>query len=245
MLKKALIAASALAVTLVSLTLVVLLGTVTYADAVGYSDWVEATKVTDPLPGQLYVVSDEGEIAAQLCHLGRGDFAISKDALPGRTFVNRLGEAVPAVLWIAQAYFQTDARGDALDIGYRLQWRSLQREFAPRSALNTGVRRVLQERDLVALEHDADLRRLEDCANAILQTFDQGQDVCQLSQVIKETGGQVLAVRFATHCLTDPKRGARPLPALEARSVWTHVKLGLGLVDQLLALPQMAGPATG
>jgi hypothetical protein len=243
MLKKALIAVSALAVTLVSLTLVVLLGTVTHADAIGYSDWVEATKVTAPLPGQLYVVSDRGEVVAQLCQLGRNDFAISKDSLPGRTFVNRLGEAVPAVLWIAQAYFQTDAPADGLDIGYRLQWRSLQREFAPRSALNTGVRRVLQERDREALERDADLRRLEDCANAILDTFAQGQDVCQLTEVIKETGGRVLAVRFATHCLADPERGARPLPTLEAGSVWTHVKLGLGLVDQLLALPQMAGSA--
>jgi len=244
MLKKALIAAAALAVTLVSLTLVVLLGTVTYADAVGYSDWVEATKVTDPLPGQLYVVSDKGEIATQLCQLGRDDFAISNDALPGRTFVNRLGEAVPAVLWIAQTYFQTGEPGNKLDIGYRLQWRSLKREFAPRSALTMGVRRVLQERDLVAIEQDTELRRLEDCANAILQTFDHGQDVCQLSEVIKESGGRVLAVRFATHCLTDPQRGVRPLPDLEAGSVWTHVKLGLGLVDQLLALPQMAGPAT-
>jgi hypothetical protein len=54
----------------------------------------------------------------------------------------------------------------------------------------------------------------------------------------------VLAVRFATHCLTDPKRGARPLPAVEPGSMWTQVKLGLGLVDQLLTLPQMAGPAT-
>ena len=79
---------------------------------------------------------------------------------------------------------------------------------------------------------------------AILQTFDHGQDVCQLSQVIREAGGRVLAVRFATHCLADPKRGARPLPDLEAGSVWTHVKLGLGLVDELLTLPQMAGPAT-
>jgi hypothetical protein len=206
---------------------------------------VEATKVTDPLPGQLYVVSDEGEIATQLCQLGRGDFAISNDALPGRTFVNRLGEAVPVVLWIAQTYFQTDGPADDLDIGYRLQWRSLQREFAPRSALNRGVRRVLEERELEAIERDADLRRLEDCANAILQTFAEGQDVCQLTEVIKETGGRVLAVRFATHCLADPKRGSRPLPDLEAGSLWTHVKLGLGLVDQLLALPQMAGPATG
>lgn len=244
MLKKVLMAASALIIALTSLTLVVLLGTVTHADALSYSDWVEATKVTDPLPGQLYVVSDDGEIATQLCQLGRDDFAISSDALPGRTFINRLGEAVPVVLWIAQVYFQTDAPSDGLDIGYRLQWHSLNREFAPRSSLNMGVMRVLAERDMEALERNADLRRLEDCANAILQTFAHGQDVCQLSEVIKDTGG-VLAVRFATHCLADPKRGPRPLPDLEAGSLWTHVKLGLGLVDELLALPQMAGPAAG
>lgn len=240
MLKKVLMAASALAVALVTVTLVALLGTVTYADAVGYADWVEATKVTDPLPGQLYVVSDDGEIATQLCQLGRSDFAISNDTLPGRTFINRLGEAVPVVLWIARTYFQTGQPSADFDIGYRLEWRSLRREFAPRSALNQGIMKVLAPRDAGAIARDADLRRLEDCALAIPQTFARGQDVCQVSEVIKDGGGRILAVSFETHCLTDPERGVRPLPHLKAGSVWTEVKLGLGLVDQVLALPQVA-----
>jgi hypothetical protein len=252
MLKKVVIAASALVVSLVTLTLVVLLGTVTHADAVGYADWVDATKVTDPMPGQLYAVSAEGGIEGQLCLLNRDDFNIRSDALPGRTFVNRLGEAVPVVLWAAQAYFQTDpAAGHGFDIGYRLEWRSLEREFAPLSVLTVGVKRILHERDLEQIKlhasaaQFAEVERLEGCANAIVQTFRHGFDVCQLTEVIRERTGGTLAVRFATHCLTDLQGDPRRLPELAASSLWTSLKLGLGLVDQLLALPVLADQAAG
>ena len=110
MLKKALVAASALLCALVTLTLVALLGTVTHADAIGYSDWIDGEKFTSPLPGQLSAVSAEGEIEGQLCPLSRDDFRISTDALSGRTFVNRLGETVPVVLRIAKVYLQPDSR---------------------------------------------------------------------------------------------------------------------------------------
>jgi hypothetical protein len=253
MLKKVMIGASALVVLLVTLTLVVLLGTVTDADAVGYSDWVDATKVTDPLPGQLYAVSLDGEIEGQLCPLNKDDFNISTDALPGRTFINRLGETVPVVLWIAEVYFQTGSSDEQkLDIGYRLEWPRLEREFAPLSARTVGIKRILHERDMEQIKQHAspaqvaELNRLEGCANAIVQTFSYGLDVCQLSEVIKEDTGRVLAVRFGAHCLAlDPDRGPRPLPELEASSFWTGVKLSLGLVDQLLSSPVVAGRVSG
>ncbi len=253
MLKKVLIGASALAVLLVTLTLVVLLGTVTDADAVGYSDWVDATKVTDPLPGQLYAVSLDGQIEGQLCPLNEDDFNISSDALPGRTFINRLGETVPVVLWIAKVYFQTGSSDEQkFDIGYRLDWPRLEREFAPLSALSVGLKRILHERDMEQIkryasdDQIADLNRLEGCANAIVQTFSYGLDVCQLSEVIKENTGRVLAVRFGAHCLAlDPDGGPRPLPELEASSFWTSVKLGIGLVDQLRSSSLVAGRVPG
>lgn len=249
MLKKVLMAASTLVVALVTLTLVALLGTVTHADAVGYSDWVDATKVTNPLPGQLYAISEEGGIKEQLCPLNRDDFSISTDALPGRTFVNRLGESVPAVLWVAKVYFASDQPTEgAFDIAYRLEWRTLERESAPLSALAVGLKRILHERDMEQIMRHAssakvaELKRLEGCANAIVQTFHHGLDVCQLTEVVKESTGRILAVRFGTHCLAlDPQGGPRPLPDLEASSFWTSVKLGLGLVDQLLAAPVVAG----
>jgi hypothetical protein len=248
MLKKVLVAASTLVVALVTLTLVVLLGTVTHADAVGYSDWIDATKVTDPLPGQLYAVSAEGEVEGQLCRLNRDDFSISTDALPGRTFVNRLGETVPVVVWVAKVYFQTDQpTGEELNIGYRLQWHTLERESAALSALAVGLQRILHERDMEQIRRHAsavqvaELQRLEGCANAIVQTFHHGLDVCQLSEVIRESTGRILAVRFGTHCLTDPQGGPRRLPELATGSFWTNVKLGLGLVDQLLSAPVVAG----
>jgi hypothetical protein len=253
MLKKVLIAASALMCALVSLTLVALLGTVTHADAVGYSDWVDATKVTNPLPGQLYAVSGEGEIEGQLCPLNRDDFNISSDALPGRTFVNRLGESVPAVLWVAKVYLDTEQPTEgAFDIGYRLEWRTLEREFAPLSALAVGLKRILHERDMEQIRQHAsdakvaELKRLEGCANAIVQTFHHGLDVCQLTEVVKESTGRILAVRFGTHCLAlDPEGGPRRLPDLEASSFWTSIKLGLGLVDQLLSAPVLADNEAG
>jgi hypothetical protein len=253
MLKKVLIAASALMCALVSLTLVALLGTVTHADAVGYSDWIDATKVTNPLPGQLYAVSGEGEIEGQLCPLNRDDFNISSDALPGRTFVNRLGESVPAVLWVAKVYLDTEQPTEgAFDIGYRLEWRTLEREFAPLSALAVGLKRILHERDMEQIRQHAsdakvaELKRLEGCANAIVQTFHHGLDVCQLTEVVKESTGRILAVRFGTHCLAlDPEGGPRRLPDLEASSFWTSIKLGLGLVDQLLSAPVLADNEAG
>lgn len=252
MLKKALMAAATLALALVTLTLVVLLGSVTHTDAVRYSDWIDATRVTDPLPGQLYAISGEGEIEGQLCPLTRDDFSISTDALPGRTFVNRLGETVPAVVWIAKAYFQADQpTGEAFEIAYRLQWHTLEREFAPLSALAVGLKRILHERDMEQIRRQAsrarvaEMQRLEGCANTIVQTFHHGLDVCQLTEVIRESTGRILAVRFGTHCLTDPQGGPRPLPELAAGSFWTSVKLSLGLVDQLLAAPVVAGNQTG
>jgi hypothetical protein len=226
---------------------------VTHADAVGYSDWIDATKVTNPLPGQLYAVSGEGEIEGQLCPLNRDDFNISSDALPGRTFVNRLGESVPAVLWVAKVYLDTEQPTEgAFDIGYRLEWRTLEREFAPLSALAVGLKRILHERDMEQIRQHAsdakvaELKRLEGCANAIVQTFHHGLDVCQLTEVVKESTGRILAVRFGTHCLAlDPEGGPRRLPDLEASSFWTSIKLGLGLVDQLLSAPVLADNEAG
>lgn len=247
MLKKVLVAASTLVVALVTLTLVALLGTVTHADAVGYSDWIDATQVTNPLPGQLYAISADGEIEGQLCPLSRDDFRIDTDALPGRTFVNRLGEAVPVVVRIARFYFQTGQPDELqIDIGYRLQWPDLKREFAPLSALAVGLQRILDERNMEQVGRHAsaaqlaELQRLEGCANAILQTFHHGLDVCQLEQVINEGTGRILAVRFGRYCLTDPQGGPQPLPELRASSFWTTVKLGLGLVDQLRSAPAPA-----
>lgn len=253
MLKKVLMGVGALAFTLVTFTLVTLLGSVTHADAVGYSDWVEATKVTDPLPGQLYAISGDGTIEGQLCPLERSDFNISRDRLSGRTFVNRLGEAVPLALWLSAQYLQLGQPGEqTFEIAYRLEWRALEREFAPRSALRVGLQRILHERDMAMIKDHAstamvaEMERLEGCANTILETSQQGVDVCQLAEVISDDTGRTLAVRFATHCLVlDSDGGSRPLPELQASSFWTSVKLGLGLVDQLLAAPVVADNASG
>lgn len=250
MLKKLLMVGLGLVLTLMTLTMVALLGTVTHADAVRYSDWIDAVKVTDPLPGQLYAITRDGLIETQLCPLTKDDFSISTDGLSGRIFVNRLGEAVPAVIWIAQAWFRVEEADDVFDLDYRLEWRGLEREFAPISSLTEGVMRILHERDMEQLRRQisaaqfADMQRLEGCANAILQTFAEGRDICQLTEVIRERGGQILAVRFATRCLAlGPEGGPRPLPALRAASFWTSIKLGLGLVDQQLAPPVLAGAA--
>jgi hypothetical protein len=253
MLKKVLMGVGALVFTLVTFTLVTLLGSVTDADAVGYSDWIEATKVTDPLPGQLYAISGDGEIEGQLCPLERSDFNISRDRLSGRTFVNRLGEAVPLALWLGQQYLQLGQSGEQkFEIAYRLEWRALEREFAPRSALRVGLERILDERDMEKIKHSAsaakvaDAERLEGCANAILETAQQGVDVCQLAEVISDDAGRTLAVRFAARCLViEPEGGPRPLPELQVGSFWTGVKLSLGLVDQLLAVPVVAGNEAG
>src|ERR671924_406652 len=132
MLKKVLMGVGALVFTLVTFTLVTLLGS-----------------VTDPLRGQLYAISGDGEIEGQLCPLERSDFNISRDQLCGRTFVNRLGEAVPLALWLGQQYLQLGQSGEQkFEIAYRLEWRALEREFAPRSALRVGLQRILDERDM-------------------------------------------------------------------------------------------------
>lgn len=253
MLKKALVAASTLLLALVTLTLVVLLGSVTHADAIAYSDWIDGERFTSPLPGQLYAVSGEGKVEGQLCQLNRNDFRIGTDALPGRTFVNRLGETVPVVLWIARVSLQPDQPAEQqLSVSYRLEWRSLDREFATLDALALGVQRIMHERDLAQIKrhassaHIAELQRLEGCAEAIVQTFKNGLDVCQLTEVLKESTGRILAVRFGAHCLAlDPDGAPRTLPELADGSFWTIVKLGLGLVDQLLAAPVLAGNETG
>ena len=120
------------------------------------------------------------------------------------------------------------------------------------NALALGVQRIMQERDLAQITgtHRArtppSLQRLEGCAEAIVQTFKNGLDVCQLTEVLKESTGRILAVRFGAHCLAlDPDGAPRRLPELPAGSFWTSVKLGLGLVDQLLAVPVVAGNAAG
>jgi hypothetical protein len=253
MLKKVLMGVGALVCTLLTFTLVTLLGSVTHADAVGYSDWVEATKVTNPVPGQLYAIAGDGTIEGQLCPLERSDFNISRDRLSGRTFVNRLGEAVPLALWLGGQYLPLGQSSEQrFEILYRLEWRALVREFAPRSALRVGLERILHERDMVQIRQVApaakvaDAERLEGCANAILETAQQGVDVCQLAEVISDDTGSTLAVRFATRCLVlDPEGGPRPLPELQVGSFWTDVKLSLGLVDQLLAAPVVAGNEAG
>lgn len=250
MLKRLLMTGLALVLTLMTVTIVVLLGTVTHVDAVRYSDWIDATQVTNPLPGQLYEVTDDGEIETQLCLLTKNDFNISTDALSGRIFVNHLGEAVPAVIWIARTWLQVDEGAEhAFHLDYRLEWGGLERESAPSTELTAGNKRILQPRNMERIRQQAsapqqaDLQRLENCANEILRTFEDGQNVCQLTEVIREDTGRTLAVRFDTRCLARPESGPRRLPALRAGSFWTSVKLGLGLVGQQLAPPVLADAA--
>jgi hypothetical protein len=252
MMKKLLTLAGAFGFLLVTLTLVVLLGTVTHADAVGAGKWIDADRVTDPLPGQLYAVSADGAIETQLCRLTKDDFNFGIDELSGRTFVNRLGEALPVAVWAAQTYFKTsEGPEESFALDYRLEWRALEREFAPLSSLSVGVERILQEREIEQLKRDsspaeiANAERLEGCANAILQTFRAGSDICQLTEVIRERSGPVLAVRFATRCLAlGPEGAPRPLPALHVGSLWTVIKLGLGLVEQQFSVSTTLADAT-
>ena len=230
MLNKVLMGVGALVLTLVTFTLVTLLGSVTHADAVGYLEGIDADKLTRPLPGQLYVVSPEGKIEQQLCQIEEFEFDI--DRLSGRTFVNRLGETVPGVLRIAAPYLQPDQPGEQqLGISYRLEWRSIDREFATVDHLILGMKRILEK---------------PGCDEAIKQTLRSGLEVCQLIEVLRERTGRPLAVRFHTHCLAlRPDGGPRPLPALQAGSFWTGIKLGLGLVDQeFTTSPVLAGAAS-
>jgi hypothetical protein len=143
MLEKALAAISALLLTLVTLTLVVLLGTLTHSDAVGYLDGVDGAKLTRPLPGQLYVVSAEGKIEQQLCEIEELAFEI--DRLSGWTFVNRLGETVPAVFRIVAPHLQPEQEDGKLAISYRLEWHSLDHQFATAEDLNVVTSKVLQD----------------------------------------------------------------------------------------------------
>jgi hypothetical protein len=169
MLKKVLMGVGALVFTLVTFTLVTLLGSVTHADAVGYLDGIDADKLTRPLPGQLYVVSPEGKIEQQLCQIEEFEFDI--DRLSGRTFVNRLGETVPGVLRIAAPYLQPDQPGEQeLGISYRLEWRSIDREFATVDHLILGMKRILEK---------------PGCDEAIKQTLRSGLEVCQLIEVLR------------------------------------------------------------
>ena len=230
MLKKVLVAASTLVVALVTLTLVVLLGTLTHADAVGYLDGIDGEKLTRPLPGQLYVVSPEGKIEQQLCRIEEFRFDIER--LSGRTFINRLGERVPGVLNIATPHLLPGQPGEQeFGISYRLEWSSLDHEFATADDLILVVKGVLEKRG---------------CDEAIKRALESGLEVCQLKEVFRERTGRPLAVRFGVHCLAlDPDGEPRRLPELSAGSFWTSVKLGLGLVHELRAPEVVAGNEAG
>jgi hypothetical protein len=254
MFKQLLTAATTIASFLLILTLVALLGTVTQADAVRYSDWVEVTQVTDPLPGQLYAISDDGVIEGQLCLLTPNDFASKQERLADRRFVNPLGESLPFALSLAKLYLPAGQDQEAaFQIGYRLEWRNLERHFAAVSSLTDGVKRILAPRSKAEMEEAspdpeaATARRLEGCAEAIIDAFKDERRVCQLSEVIKENGGHILAVRFSARCLiSNPQSGPMLLPDLRVSSFWTNVKLTLGLVNQHnLSAAVLAGEVAG
>jgi hypothetical protein len=199
------------------------LGTVSHSDVLNYYAWVDASQVTAPVPGQFYVIAEDGEIGESLCSLEQADFAPIKHRGDGVRFVNLLGEALPEAL---------RARSASVE-------RTVERHSVPLSHILHHNRRILEERDLEALEKEqdaaalAEARRLEQCAEAIVTRLRQGSNVCQLTEVaIDVTSGDPLGVDFATLCLAsadDPE--PRRLPDVRSYPLWTEVKDGLGLID--------------
>lgn len=199
------------------------LGTVSHSDVLNYYAWVDASQVTAPVPGQFYVIDEDGEIREPLCPLEEADFAPLRHRGRGVRFVNLLGEALPEALASPAA---------------SVEW-TIERRYVPLGHILHHNRRILAERDLEALEKEqdatalAEARRLERCADAIVTSLAQGLNVCQLTEVaMDETTGAPLGVDFATLCLAaaDDQK-PRQLPDLQRYPPWTGVKDGLGLID--------------
>lgn len=199
------------------------LGTVSHSDVLNYYAWVDASQVTAPVPGQFYVIAGDGEIREPLCPLEEADFAPLRHRGRGVRFVNLLGEALPEAL-----------RSPAASV----EW-TIERRYVPLGHVLYHNRRILEERDLEALEKSGDAaaleeaRRLEWCAEAIVTSLAQGLNVCQLTEVaIDEASATLLGADFASACLAsadDPE--PRQLPDLRSYPPWTEAKDGLGLID--------------
>lgn len=215
------------------------LSSISYVDALEHYGWLDGTAVTDAVPGQFYVVDEIGKVREPLCSLQAADFAPRENASNGIRFRNVLGHALPGFLL---AFVSTDARADdqivAMSAPHELEWRAFRREFVTRDSLLFHNRRLFEERDLNEIAKQATARefdeavRLESCATAIITALDAGFSVCQLSEVVRnDSTDTVLAVDFASLCLTRGQGDAQRFPDNGPRSLWVEARKSLGLVE--------------
>lgn len=229
-------------------TLAAFLATASHNDALTHYGWIDGSPLNNPVPGQLYVISDQNEIREPLCSFTPGEFDPHQVAEPGVRFVNVLGEALPFVSGIVGlAVPGLHAKEIGSSVPYVFDLSPFTRSYVPVDSLLDHNRQILEVRNMEALRKNLDdarfdkLQRLESCANAIQTRLHQGLRVCQLSAVVSDAAtGRPLAVTFASSCLASADDTApRYLPDLHHYPVWTKVKKSLGLIETRL-LPDSA-----
>ena len=149
----------------VTMALVGVLGSVTHGDVVRYHNWIDPAHVASTQLGQYYIIKDDGTVLDPLCELRAVDFdpPLQPQSMPGRSYVNSLGQLTPVVIQLVGAVMPVvphTANADAgtASVSHVLTFQGVKLETATATSLRRLTTRVLAEQDIAGLEkpgHDA------------------------------------------------------------------------------------------
>lgn len=206
------------------------LGSVTYADVVRYHKWVDPASVVSAQLGQYYIIDDDGTVNDPLCDLLSEDFVppIKPASLPGRSYVNHLGQLTPAVVQVVGALVPTpqtvNAGSGQGSHAHMLTFERIEVEAATVSALTRLTQRVLA---------GTAAGRLRACGTEITTSVKSGLTVCQVDELVRDgASGRTIGVGFATRCLaTASEPRPRFTPAIPIGSFFSNLKHAMALIQ--------------
>ncbi|MEM7021749.1 MAG: hypothetical protein AAF637_04060 [Pseudomonadota bacterium] len=221
-----------------------MLGSVTYGDVVRYHDWVDPASVARAQLGQYYIIEEDGSVDDPLCELRPEDFdpAPQLTSLPGRSYVNHLGQLTPIVVQLVGVIVPMPQNVNAAgtqSMSPVLTFKQVQRQAATAAELRRLTERVLQERNIAVLEKNGheeaaeDARRLSNCRIEIMESLSSGLTVCQVDEIVRdESTGVSIGVGFATRCLVpETAELPRHAPELRRGSFLSQLKHTMDLID--------------
>ena len=222
----------------VTMALVGVLGSVTHGDVVRYHNWIDPAHVASTQLGQYYIIKDDGTVLDPLCELRAVDFdpPLQPQSMPGRSYVNSLGQLTPFVIQLVGAVMPAvphTANADAgtASVSHVLTFQGVKLETATATSLRRLTTRVLAEQDIAGLENQGttaadDARRFQACGLEIKESLAAGLTVCQIDEVVRDAStGASIGVGFTARCLArETDERARLRPEIERGSLFSNLK---------------------
>jgi hypothetical protein len=215
--------------------MVTVLASVTRSDALQYLKLADV-RLSEAVPGQFYLVTNDGDVREPLCNFEEKDFAPRYENYPQIKLNNNIGDALPVLVYIWNQLIPLTSFN--IEDERSLTLHDVE-EFSVRaSGLLRTNRKILGSTynpDALKDEPSDAVRqaaRYQSCADTVTYFVEQTpMQVCQLYRLVKQRGN-VLGGEFATLCLTRVGGETVFMPEVAHPSIWTRMKVSLGLITE-------------